>query len=318
MRLGNPLPSPFPFFKGTIHKGDRGKSLHNPQPFFPFLTHNNYSSNHNSKKHSNNNLNLNILGKRIVKEKKKKDKKLEDKVLFRKVEVKEEFEAGRAYFNSFILSQIGGFLNSEEKTERVFSINNSFSFSWIGLRYLFNCGEGTLRRMKIMDYPITNITHVFISDMSAGSISGLPAVIGYLVNTRSSHLPPLILIGPAGIKDWLFHSFVLTSTPINYKSLIFYELINPSHSDDPCHHSMKKNTLLIPSTNVIDLSDHSPQKEINDQLNPLSDPPLFPSQYCLISKKIFPSPSSSQSTSPSQTPPSSQSTSLSPSLSWKW
>jgi hypothetical protein len=116
---------------------------------------------------------------------------------------------------------------SHISTENYKSIHKKKKYSVYTLAYeqtkhLYNCGENALRHLVNLKYPISHMTHIFISKLTASALCGLPQLVLNISLSRSPDIPPLQVIGPAGIKNWVLHSSLISSS--SFGTVEFREL----------------------------------------------------------------------------------------------
>ena len=87
--------------------------------------------------------------------------------------------------------------------------------------WLFDCGEATQHQLLHSAIKPKRITKIFITHLHGDHIFGLPGFLSSRAFLGGDE--PVDLYGPAGLKDWLLHTYQVTNTYLPYK-LNFHEV----------------------------------------------------------------------------------------------
>lgn len=109
-----------------------------------------------------------------------------------------------------------------------------YTLAYEQAKHLYNCGENALRSLVSLKYPISHMTHIFISKLTGSALCGLPQLVLNISLSRSPDIPPLQVIGPAGIKNWILHSSLISSSSfgtVEFRELHFPESFHSNSCD---------------------------------------------------------------------------------------
>ncbi|ARK23392.1 ribonuclease Z [Sporosarcina sp. P37] len=85
----------------------------------------------------------------------------------------------------------------------------------INENWLFDCGEATQHQLLYSAIKPKKITKIFITHLHGDHIFGLPGFLSSRAFLGGED--PVDLYGPAGLKEWLQHTYQLTGTYLPYK-----------------------------------------------------------------------------------------------------
>ncbi len=87
-----------------------------------------------------------------------------------------------------------------------------------GIMFLFDCGEGTQMQMMKARVGFGQLGYVFISHLHGDHVTGLPGLLMTL--GQSSRDKPLILCGPAGIREYTLTTLANLGIHLQYEMVI--------------------------------------------------------------------------------------------------
>src|SRR5690554_1098090 len=87
-----------------------------------------------------------------------------------------------------------------------------------GELFLFDCGEGTQISLKMLNIKWKKISAIFISHMHADHVTGLPGML--MLSSQVDREDPLIIYGPARLKEYVHQMRKLLDMYINYEIIV--------------------------------------------------------------------------------------------------
>lgn len=87
-----------------------------------------------------------------------------------------------------------------------------------GELFLFDCGEGTQISLKMLNIKWKKISAIFISHMHADHVTGLPGML--MLSAQVDREDPLIIYGPARLKEYISQTRKLLDMYINYEIIV--------------------------------------------------------------------------------------------------
>ncbi|WP_153732891.1 ribonuclease Z [Sporosarcina obsidiansis] len=81
--------------------------------------------------------------------------------------------------------------------------------------WLFDCGEATQHQMLYSSIKPRKITKIFITHLHGDHIFGLPGFLSSRAFLGGE--TPVDIYGPAGLKEWLLHTYRITGTHLQYE-----------------------------------------------------------------------------------------------------